>query len=203
MALPFQVADGAFDIGRNVYNGVKQLGVHQKVSGLMKTKPFRNNSRARRKISDIWRKHKPQVYRTLDEVLHVEGDWKVVVDQDGTDFHYGEQKIGVDAHVKATATGTFCLLKKNLGIPFVFEGLEPTVIWGMFALINTATLWLAQSKTLKSIWENMYYSNWPMKCRAAIGSTNQSFQHCTTHSKGPIERNGVTSRWCPQNEYDR
>ena len=122
VALPFQVADGAFDIGRNVYKGVKQLGVRQKVSGLIEDKaPSETIQRARRRIGDVWRKHKPQVYRTLDEVLHVEGDWKVIIDQDGTDFHYGEQKIGVDAHVKACATGTLFLLKKNLEIPFVFE----------------------------------------------------------------------------------
>ncbi len=122
VALPFQVADGAFDLGRNVYQGVKQLGVRQKVSGLIEDKaPSERIQRARKRLGDMWRKHKPQVYRTLDEVLHVEGDWKVVIDQDGTDFHYGEQKIGVDAHVKASATGTLYLLKKNLEIPFVFE----------------------------------------------------------------------------------
>lgn len=122
VALPFQVADGAFDIGRNVYQGVKQLGVRQKVAGLIEDKaPSETIQRARRRLGDIWKKHKPQVYRTLDEILHVEGDWKVVIDQDGTDFHYGEQKIGVDAHVKASATGTLFLLKRNLEIPFTFD----------------------------------------------------------------------------------
>ena len=121
-ALPFQVADGAFDVGRNVYQGVKQLGVRQKVAGLIEDKaPSERVQRVRRRLGDMWKKHKPQVYRTLDELLHVEGDWKVVVDQDGTDFHYAHQKIGVDAHVKASATGTIYLLKKNLEIPFVFE----------------------------------------------------------------------------------
>ena len=122
VALPFQVADGTFDIGRNVYNGVKQLGVRQKVAGLLEDRaPSERVQRARRRIGDAWRRVKPQLYRTLDEVFHVEGDWKVIIDQDGTDFHYGEQKIGVDAHVKATATGTVFLLKQNLEIPFIFE----------------------------------------------------------------------------------
>lgn len=122
VALPFQVAEGAFDIGRNVYQGVRQLGVRQKVAGLLEEKaPSEKVQRVRRRLGDAWRRHKPQLYQRLDEVLHVEGDWKVVVDQDGTDFHYGHQKIGVDAHVKASASGKICLLKKNLEIPFVIE----------------------------------------------------------------------------------
>jgi hypothetical protein len=122
VALPFQVADGSFDIGRNVYQGVKQLGVRQKVAGLLEDRaPSERVQRARRRLGDAWRRVKPQVYKTLDEVFHVEGDWKVIIDQDGTDFHYGPQKIGVDAHVKASATGKVYLLKQNLEIPFIIE----------------------------------------------------------------------------------
>ena len=121
-ALPLQVADGAFDLGRNVYQGVKQLGIRQKVTGLLEDKaPSETVQRTRRKIGDLWKKHKPGIYQRLDEVLKVEGDWKVVIDQDGTNFHYAKQKIGVDAHVKAIASGKLILLQRNFEIPFTIE----------------------------------------------------------------------------------
>ena len=37
-ALPAQIADGAFDLSKNVYQGVKQLGVRQRVSNLLEDK---------------------------------------------------------------------------------------------------------------------------------------------------------------------
>ena len=54
-------------------------------------------------------------------MIHVDADWQVHIDKDGTDFHYGDQKIGLDAHVKAIITGRAILLKQNLELPFRIE----------------------------------------------------------------------------------
>lgn len=121
-ALPLQVVDGAFDLGRNVYQGVKQLGVREKISGLLEDKAQSQTvQRTRKRLHDMWEKRRPQVYKKIDELFRIEGDWTVAVDKDGTEFHYATQKIGVDAHVKATVTGRVCLLQRNIEIPFTFE----------------------------------------------------------------------------------
>jgi hypothetical protein len=121
-ALPVQVADGTFDLSRNVYKGVKQLGVRRKVAALLEDRTDSQTvHRARKRLSSIWHRHRSDVYQFLDEMLHVEGDWKVDIDKEGSEFHYGNQKIGVDAHMKATMTGKAYLLKENLEIPFRIE----------------------------------------------------------------------------------
>ena len=121
-ALPVQVADGAFDLSKNVYRGVKQLGVRQRVSNLLEDKaPSETVQKAKRRVSKLWERRKPQLYQALDELIKVEGDWKVMIDQEGTDFHYAKQKVGVDAHVKAVVTGKALLLKENLELPFSIE----------------------------------------------------------------------------------
>ena len=118
-ALPMQVSEGAFDLGRAVYKGVKQLQVRQKVSALIEDRAGNPSvKRAKNRISEMWSKNKPAVYKVIDEVLHIEGDWTVEIDQEGTEFHYAPQKIGVDAHVKAVVNGKLFLLKDNLELPF-------------------------------------------------------------------------------------
>ena len=121
-ALPAQIADGAFDLSKNVYNGVKQLGVRQRVSNLLEDKaPAEAVQKAKRRVSALWERKKPQLYQALNELIKVEGNWQVMIDQDGTDFHYAKQKVGVDAHVKATVTGRALLLKENIELPFSIE----------------------------------------------------------------------------------
>ena len=121
-ALPLQVADGAFDLGKAVYKGVKQLQVRQKVAALIEDRaPTPRVKHAKERISDMWRKRKGELYGFLNEMLKVQGDWEIHVDQRGTDFHYGQQKIGVDAHVKAILHGKAFLLKENLEFPFRVE----------------------------------------------------------------------------------
>ena len=120
-ALPLQVADGAFDLGKVVYNGVKQLQVRQKVSALLEDHAQGSVKKAKDKLSDIWKSRKDDVFKVLGELLHVEGEWQVEVDKKGTDFHYGDQKLGVDAHVKAMINGKVQLLKSNVELPFHIE----------------------------------------------------------------------------------
>jgi len=121
-ALPTQIADGAFDLSRNVYQGVKQLGVRQKVSNLLEDKaPSETVQKAKKKVSAFWERKKPQLYHALNELIKVEGNWKVIIDKEGTEFHYAQQKVGVDAHVKAIVTGKAMLLKENIELPFTIE----------------------------------------------------------------------------------
>ena len=118
-ALPMQVSQGAFDLGKAVYKGVKQLQVREKVSALIEQKGQNTGLvKAKTRVSELWSQNKHQVYKLIDELVHIEGDWSVHIDDKGTDFHYAEQKIGVDAHVKAIVKGNLVLLKNNIEIPF-------------------------------------------------------------------------------------
>jgi hypothetical protein len=121
-ALPVQIADGAFDLSKNVYQGVKQLGVRKRVSNLLEDKASSETvQKAKKRVSALWERKKPQLYHALNELIKVEGNWQIVIDQKGTDFHYSKQQVGVDAHVKAMVTGKALLLKENLELPFSIE----------------------------------------------------------------------------------
>ncbi len=121
-ALPVKVKDGTFDLGKVVYRGVKQLGVRQKVTALLEDRePPAAVTRARERAAGIWGSRREQVYKAIDELVHVEGDWKLEIDRDGTEFHYAPQKIGVDAHVRATVEGRALLLRRNIELPFTIE----------------------------------------------------------------------------------
>jgi hypothetical protein len=121
-ALPLKMAEGSYDLGKLVYRGVKQLQVKERVVALLEDRQAPEVvGRARVRASKIWRSRREQVYGTLQEVLRIEGDWRVELDREGTDFHYAHQKIGVDAHMKVLASGTAYLLGNNLEVPFTLE----------------------------------------------------------------------------------
>ena len=121
-ALPLQISQGAFDLGKVIYKGVKQLQVREKVAALIEEKGGNTGLiKAKSKVSEIWSHNKQQIYKLLDELVHVEGNWNVQIDDEGTDFHYGKQKIGVDAHLKAMVHGKLILLKNNIEIPFAIN----------------------------------------------------------------------------------
>ena len=119
--MTLQVADGAFDLGKAVYNGVKQLQVKQKVSALLEDHAQGPVKKAKDRISNLWKTRREDVFRVLSEMMHIEGSWQVEIDKRGTDFHYGDQKVGVDAHVKARVNGKVQLLKSNIELPFHIE----------------------------------------------------------------------------------
>ncbi len=125
-ALPFRIQEGKFDLGRAVYQGIKQLQIKEtvktQVTALLEDRePPQQLVQAKDRAKDLWRSRRDQVFRAIDDVLHVEGDWSVDLDEDGTAFDYAPQKIGVDAHVKAVAAGRIHLLRKNVEIPFTLE----------------------------------------------------------------------------------
>ena len=121
-ALPVKVKEGDFDLGRLVYRGVKQLQVKEKVSGLLEDgQAPAMVVRAKDRAAEVWRGRRERVYQIIEEIIRVEGHWKIEIDRDGTEFQYGDQKIGVDAHATAVASGTARLLRNNLEVPFTLE----------------------------------------------------------------------------------
>ena len=78
-------------------------------------------NRAKDRAKAVWIAQRGAVYRRVDEVVRVEGTWRVELDSIGTDLRYGRQKLGADAYVKATAEGTIWFARKNVEIPFLIE----------------------------------------------------------------------------------
>ncbi len=122
VGLPFKIGDGAFDLVQNVRAGVKRLEVREKVRGLLEDRQVPEVLvRGKNMARDLWGNRREQVYRLVEEVVKVQGDWRVEVDREGSDFHYSDQKFGVEAHVKVVATGKVYLLRENIEFPFVLE----------------------------------------------------------------------------------
>ncbi len=120
--LPIKVADGQFDMGKLMYQGVKQLQVKEKVVALLED----NNApaaviQAKDRAAELWRTRREQIYHTINELVRVEGDWRVQVDREGSDFHYAHQKIGVDATARVVLSGRVHLMKNNMELPFTLE----------------------------------------------------------------------------------
>jgi len=122
-ALPAEIKSGRFDLGKMARQGVKQLGVKDRVVSLLEDKDGRETAvtKFRDRAAGLWRSRREEVYELIDQVVHVEGDWKLEVDREGTEFHYGDQEIGVDALIKAVANGTAQLLGRNVEVPFTLE----------------------------------------------------------------------------------
>ena len=121
-ALPLKVKDGTFDLGKVVVSGVKQIGVRQRVRGLLEDRtPPATLVRAKDRAAQLWADHREDVYQIVNEMFRVEGDWSIEIDDQGTEFHYAPQKIGVDAHIKAVINGTAYLVRDSVEIPFTIE----------------------------------------------------------------------------------
>lgn len=122
VGLPFKVADGQFDLIQNLRAGVKRLEVREKVRGLLEDREVPQVLvRGKDIAKNVWGARKEQVYKVVNEIVHVQGDWRVEVDRDGSDFKYAQQRFGVEAHVKAVATGKVYLMRENIELPFVLE----------------------------------------------------------------------------------
>jgi hypothetical protein len=53
--------------------------------------------------------------------VRIQGLWRLEIDEVGAQSHYGEQEVGVEAFVRATAEGSLFLADDRLEIPFYFE----------------------------------------------------------------------------------
>ncbi|MFT4977847.1 MAG: hypothetical protein ACI8S6_003754, partial [Myxococcota bacterium] len=101
---------------------VKQLQVKERVVALLSEEQTPAVViRAKERAADLWRQRREQVYQALNELIQVEGDWQIQIDREGTEFHYGDQRIGVDAHARAVVHGKALLLRQNLELPFTIE----------------------------------------------------------------------------------
>ena len=120
--LPFKVGSGTFDLVRNVHAGLRRLEVRDKVRGLLTDNEVPEVLvKGARVARDTWEGRRGDVYKIVDRLIRVEGDWKVDIDREGSEFKYAKQRFGVEAHVKAVATGKIHLLDRNVEIPFVLE----------------------------------------------------------------------------------
>jgi hypothetical protein len=121
-ALPLKVKDGTFELGKVVVSGIKQIGVRQRVRGLLEDRtPPAPLVRVKDRAAQFWTDHRAEIYQVVNEMFRVEGDWSVEIDKQGTEFHYAPQKIGVNAHIRATITGTAFLIRDSVEIPFTIE----------------------------------------------------------------------------------
>jgi hypothetical protein len=121
-ALPLKVREGTFDLGKVMISGVKQMGVRQRIRGLLEDhEPPQTLVRAKDRAAQLWANNRENVYQVVSEMFRVEGDWVIEIDDEGTEFHYAPQKIGIDAHVKATINGTAYLIRDAVEIPFTIE----------------------------------------------------------------------------------
>ena len=121
-ALPIKLAGQSFDVVRNARGLVRQLGVRERVAGLLEDRPppaalLRVKDRAK----EMWLTRKPGVYRRVNDLVRIEGTWTVHLDQLGTELKYTRQKVTADAYVVGVAEGTVYLLRENVELPFRIE----------------------------------------------------------------------------------
>lgn len=121
-ALPFAVADGDVDLATSVKAAFRQLAVRERVAGLLEDRraplPL---VKFGRKLGSMWGDRRANVYRLMNDLVKVEGTWKVEVDEVGTDLKYGPQKVSADAWLRGTAEGNITFLREGLTIPFFIE----------------------------------------------------------------------------------
>lgn len=121
-ALPVELRKGEFDLTRNARSIVKQLGVRERVSGLLEDRRTPTALvKAKDRAKAVWRNRKESVYRRVNDMVRVEGTWRVELDDLGTELRYGHQQVTADAWVKGIAEGTVYLLRENVEFPFTLE----------------------------------------------------------------------------------
>jgi len=121
-ALPIRLAQGELDLAQNVRAGLKQLGVRERVAGLLEDRtPPEPLLRVKDRAKQIWRNRRDRVYQRANDLVRIEGEWRVELDSLGTELSYGDQQVGADAYVKGVAEGTVYLLKENVEFPFLIE----------------------------------------------------------------------------------
>ncbi len=121
-ALPVQFYGGPFDVVNNARSLARQLQVRERVAGLLEDRrPPQTLVRATERARKLWHARRDGVFRRVNEAVRVEGTYRVVIDDLGSRFRYGPQKVAADAFLRGTAEGTLYLLRENLEIPFVIE----------------------------------------------------------------------------------
>lgn len=120
--LPIKVGKGRFNVLRDVRGVVAKLEVRQRVRGLLEDRhPPQVLVRARERAVGAWRNRREEVHKRIDELLHVEGEWKVQIDQDGSNLRYGHQRVGLEARVRLSAEGAAQVMGEGLEFPFALH----------------------------------------------------------------------------------
>jgi hypothetical protein len=118
-ALPVSVKKGEFELADGIRQFMSQLQVRDKVAGLLEDRGEQSRLvKVKDKALSLWDDRREQVLSFFEEMVKVEGEWELEVDQQGTEFHFGNQTIGAEASFKLSAKGTARLLKDNLELPF-------------------------------------------------------------------------------------
>lgn len=121
-ALPVKLAGEGFDVTRDARHAVRRLGVRQRVAGLLEDRrPPAALVRVKDRAAAAWRRRKPSVYRAIRDLVQIEGEWRVELDDLGTELAYGSQRVSANAYVKGVAEGRIRLLRENVELPFVVE----------------------------------------------------------------------------------
>ncbi len=120
--LPVKVGRGRFHVLRDVRGAVAKLEVRQRVRGLLEDRhPPQVVTRARERAVAAWQNRRQDVHKRIDELLHIEGEWKVQIDQDGSNLRYGHQSVGLEARVRMSAEGSAQILGEELELPFALH----------------------------------------------------------------------------------
>ncbi len=121
-ALPVKLAAGDASLRRLAGGAVRQLGVRKRVSGLLEDK---RTPQAVKRVGDrarkAWHNRRAGLIVRAEQLVRVEGSWRVELDDLGTELRYGKQRVDADAYVRGILEGTVWLMQENLEIPFVFE----------------------------------------------------------------------------------
>ncbi len=122
-ALPVQMAGDRLDLVHNARRLADRLGgVRQRVYGLLEdARAPRALVRWRDQARSLWHRNRESVYERLNEIVRVDGEWRVDLDSLGTELRYGHQRVSADAYVRGIAEGTIWIARENLEIPFRLE----------------------------------------------------------------------------------
>ena len=84
-ALPVRLAGGEFEISQNARRIVKQLGVKERVAGLLEDRQAPQPLvRVKDKAKALWKTRRGDVFKRMNELMRVEGTWRVELDEFGT-----------------------------------------------------------------------------------------------------------------------
>ena len=101
-ALPVSISEGEFELARDVRSAVKRLGVRdrvrERIAGLLEDRrPPERLVAAGNRARALVRRQRDSLYRRANDLVRVDGAWRVELDSAGTDLKYGPQKVTADA----------------------------------------------------------------------------------------------------------
>ena len=121
-ALPISFASGKFDVARNARAALRELPLRERVRALIgDARAPAALVHARDVARAVWVRRRSEVYRRLDQVMRIEGKYTLDLDELGSQFRYGQQKVSADAYLRVRVQGVLYLLGSNLEIPFEIE----------------------------------------------------------------------------------